>query len=1100
MNGNFCVHSSNQMEILFTILKNSLFSDSRPFTQRLLVVPSPIMRSWILWKLATDPDLSVAMGIEMTYINQVIGQLAKGFPETERGTLASQFEMALAIEHEIKQIILKDSCDDHWQPLRRFLQTSSPFKSARRLTQLATELANLFMQYGLYAGPMIKNWSESGPKDWQEALFLQIYKNHPKWTTPHEELSSYFNKQAEPKDMQVHLFGLNFLSALHHQFFKCVSQTIPVHYYLLSPCEQYWGDVTSDSELRHIRRQWRKKGIQEEKQQEMEEYFQDRNVLLANLGRLGRKMMFQIEDDCDDGVFEHVESPKDTLLSQLQNDMLVLRPTTEKQEIDDISTIQVHVAPTRRREIQILYNNLMHLIHLHGYLPSDVIVMAPDITDYVPYIKAMFDNPEQPLDFQIYDLKMSSQSSVVQGFQSLIQLSKSRWDVVSMLQFLEIPEVMRKHGLSQNDVAQFREWVMETRIRWGSDVDHRNELLKSSAIENKNRTGTWEHGIERLLFGLSMSPDDENSLHVVPYEAVEMSQAPLLGKLIHLIRSLREDLKPLSECHHHNLHHWTLYLRCLYEAYFRVDKKDDEALREEEQLLGIFERFHLTKEFDQSCEFSWNTINAHLEQAFSEQSMNFKESHVQAVKFCSMLPMRAIPAKVVILMGMEEGVFPKKEVRSPLNKMIHNSLADYVPSSRDFDRYLFLEALLSARDYFIMSYTKDSQEKKPSLLITELLNTLDHSYTHKQKPLSEICVIEHPFSSFHKKYFERNENFFSYSFQDYAASKSLLQPEKKTKHFMSELFQDSESKPKKEESLVTLTQLFKCAKNPLRTYFNQALGIMIKDDESLTAEDHFVMNSLEEYQLKTEALKNSLDDVIKRAEGKGRLPQGLFKDLSVMNFRGEGEALKNFLESEGISESDFLSVELNEHSDTIQMIQPQQWQIPAIKIDNHVVVGKMDSLTKEGLCIYNKESVTELFAAWPKILILNCISEILPEHLSIKKQLIFLKSKTKIPCDVAEPFVWLKKYIDYYHHCLDEASPLLPEWIQDIFKGEKLEETINKSLQNQFKQSYNKYLLWCLREKQIDELDTTYIEKWKEKAFSCIDFDHELFSKLKIKK
>ena len=52
--------------------------------------------------------------------------------------------------------------------------------------------------------------------------------------------------------------------------------------------------------------------------------------------------------------------------------------------------------------------------------------------------------------------------------------------------------------------------------------------------------------------------------------------------------------------------------------------------------------------------------------------------------------------------------------------MIGHEEVDYCPSSPDYDRYLFLEALHSAQEYLFLSYQgygqQDSKELQPSLL------------------------------------------------------------------------------------------------------------------------------------------------------------------------------------------------------------------------------------------------------------------------------------------------------------------------------------------------------------------------------------------------
>jgi len=1078
------------MEILFALLKNSLFTGSRPFTRRLLVVPSPIMRSWILLNLAQDPELAIAMGLEMTYINQVIGDLTTLFPKAEpsKESCPSSLEMALAIELELVKMME----EGQWPELTRFLRSDSRVKGARRRMQLSCDLAQLFLQYGVYGGQMLNEW-KSPQTDWQATLFCRIFQSRPNWTTPSGQIIPLLSQSPEPKDWQVHLFGLNFLSSLHHQFFKAVSKTIPVHLYLLSPCEHYWGDLATNHELSLKRKEWRKKGITEEQQVDLEHYFQDRHVLLANLGKLGRKMWLQIDEACVDNHAIHRPSENKTILGSLQNDLLELRTVPEKVEVAETDSIQLHVAPSRPREVEILYHNLLHLIDQHQYRLSDIIVMAPDITPYVPFIKAVFQHGETSLDFQIYDLKMSSQNSVIQAFQSLIELSKSRWDVISLMQFMQLEPVMRRHGFSQNDIQQIEQWVTDTRIRWGSDLKHRNECLEASLQHHESR-GTWDYGLNRLLLGL-IADTEQSSL---PYDAIEMSKAPLLGKLLDIIRSLKSDLKILSDGSLRPIEDWALFLHCLYQGYFSIDTQNDEQVREEEHLRTIFRRFENKGAFRQSDVFSWTSIEGQLQQAFSEQSMNFQESHVDGVKFCSMLPMRAIPAQVVVLMGLEEGVFPKKEVPSPLNQMANHPKTDYVPTAKDFDRYLFLEALLSARDYLILSYAKISSETKPSLLIKELMSTLNHCFTFQEKQISDCCTTVHPFSSYDNRYFQKESCIRSYSQRDYQVAFAKSCAKKPKQHFMSQLF-EVQPKPQNEKdeiAHISLSRLFGCAKNPLKVYFNESLGMTIPDDESLSGEDTFLMNGLDRYRLKTESLTKPLENVIEEGDVKGWWPSGLFKEISLTEFQEEIISIKEYMRSLGLQEDDIWSIEFQEHCLSAEKVEENRWHVPPIRLEKALLTGLLDFVTPMGLCCFNKESASDLFSLWPKICVLNTISQ----QCGVLPQLLLLKERKILPCSLEQPKLWITRYVDYVLECEKSPSPLLPEWILDILNEQKLETTINKELQNQFKHSYNRYLLWCLRNQPIDEMRSHIAEKWKDKFESLVPLDHELFSKLKLTK
>lgn len=86
------------------------------------------------------------------------------------------------------------------------------------------------------------------------------------------------------------------------------------------------------------------------------------------------------------------------------------------------------------------------------------------------------------------------------------------------------------------------------------------------------------------------------------------------------------------------------------------------------------------------------------------------------INICTLMPMRSIPFKVVCLLGMNDGVYPRAlpplgfDLMSPAPKRGDRS-------RRDDDRYLFLEALISAQNKLYISYIgrsiQDNSERFP---------------------------------------------------------------------------------------------------------------------------------------------------------------------------------------------------------------------------------------------------------------------------------------------------------------------------------------------------------------------------------------------------
>lgn len=724
-------HHSNKLENLYDQLKERLFQ-STPFTKRWLVVHGPAMKSWLMWRMAQDPDLRVAAGIDIIYLSELFSRLLP------TATFPSFLEMALTIEVHIKKALKSHTTPSFWQPVIDYLSHQQ-----RRIPSLSQQIARLFADYAKYGSPLVTEWEKTESSSWQQDLWKKVFCDEKGWSYLSREMSHVNHCLEEPCDL--HLFSISFLSQIEFSFLKRISSQLNTNFYLLSPCETFWSDIKSDKESQRLHDYWKKRKASEAQLETLDELLRDTNPLLANFGRIGREMADQIDNsDCE--TFScYTEPERDSLLHAVQSDMLLLRnpslePITSMNPND--RSVQVHMASSPLREVQILYDNLMALIEhsqqghdpIH---PSDIIIMAPDITEYEPHIKTVFNSSESQLSCQIIDLKSPSQSPLVQGFWHLIALGQSRWDAASLMQLFEDPAFQRRHQLSAEDVFSIREWIEKAAIRWGSDASHRHEFLQQSHCQkgmvDTSSIGTWIYGLTRLLFGLAMVSDEMNtsSLHL-PVSQMDFSKSELLGKLSRLINSLQDDLKPLQDRSEVSLADWSAFLICLFKSYFAANPSDIQSVKEYDALISQIDllreaSFHISQE-----PFPFSSVKKHLEESIQQKSMGYRENHFHAVRFCSMIPLRAIPAKIIALIGMNEGKFPRQDNLSSLNLLAKDPRAHYCPNQSDYDRYLFLETLLSTRDHLLISYQgstqESSKEQAPSLLVTELLSYLNKFY------------------------------------------------------------------------------------------------------------------------------------------------------------------------------------------------------------------------------------------------------------------------------------------------------------------------------------------------------------------------------------
>jgi exodeoxyribonuclease V gamma subunit len=128
-----------------------------------------------------------------------------------------------------------------------------------------------------------------------------------------------------------------------------------------------------------------------------------------------------------------------------------------------------------------------------------------------------------------------------------------------------------------------------------------------------------------------------------------------------------------------------------------------------------------------------------------------------AITFCAMLPMRSIPMRVVWLAGMNDGQFPRTS-RQPGFSLMSGARRRGDRSLRDEDRYLFLEALMSAEERLCISYNgqsdRDNSVIPPSVLVSELEDYVNRGFVCRHNGEKPEIQRRHRLQGFSSAYFD----------------------------------------------------------------------------------------------------------------------------------------------------------------------------------------------------------------------------------------------------------------------------------------------------------------------------------------------------------
>ncbi len=853
----FHLYTGNQLEVLADRFLTEI-TDRPPedvFTKETVVVQNLGMATWLKQYIASNRP--VAANIDFPFLNALIWDLLDVFvpaPANSKNEFTREimswriYQMLSAgLTGELKQLSYYIKGENI--ELKRY--------------QLAGKIAHTFDQYQIYRPELLRDWEQgkfSRDDVWQAAIWRQLAGQHQSRARRLLEFinSPTTDKQKELAPLErISVFGITTMPPIYLDFFRSkLSEIIPVHFFYMNPCREYWEFLMTDKERE--RRNWEKLE---------DEFSESGNELLASLGRQGREFfgtVMEYEGIDPEGECFHNYNMS-SVLGCIQQDILDMNAAGEqsvRKMAKNDSSIQFHNCHNRMREVEILHDNLLNIIEKREVAPYDIIVMAPDISAYAPYIRAVFEREPygsaKHIPFSISDRCIRDSSKTVDAFLELLKLSGSKFKATQILDILETVPVHTAFGIDDDQLELIRKWITDTGIRWGIDSDHRNQL---DGVEFSEYS--WRHGLKRMLMGFAV-PDDGNAdssliCDILPYDQIEGGNAELLGHFCEFAEALFElenDLK-----HPRSLDSWGKTLNQMLSRFFL---SDNDSFRE----IALI-RSTLNKLIENAVQSGFNDpISIEVIRCCVTELMESEtdsEGFLRGkVTFCSMQPMRSIPTRVICLLGMNDGEFPRSDTHLGFD-VIASNLRACDRSKRFEDRYLFLEALLSARDCLYISYQgmdeKDNSAKPPAVPVCELRDFLNSGFksTLNTDAFSQLETI-HKLQAFDHEYFSGGQ-LFSYSEQNYSAANALLQPQSKKEFFP----QDLELRPRENQDEIkhiTLSDLVRFLRNPAAFLINRRLETIIVPgtEDEIQDTEPFGLDGLGNYQLNQIIIDNILDN------------------------------------------------------------------------------------------------------------------------------------------------------------------------------------------------------------------------------------------------
>lgn len=1016
------IHQSNRLENLADLLAELCRQPGgTPFEPERIVVPNPGMARWLSLRLADR--LGVCANVEFPLPSSFAWDVWRAtLPDVPEEPAFSASVLAWRI------FALLDALIDEpvFRPLAAYLDEADDL----RRFELAEHIAEVFDQYLVYRPEMIVAWEdrevyyppETRDETWQSELWRRLVgrtkPRHRARLALELERASTARLAKARLPARVMVFGIPALTRMHLTTLRRLAEVTEVDLFVVNPCRMFWEDILPPSDIARLSGET----------DPAELFLESGNPLLASMGRQGRDFisMLSLGEATGTESFADPASERSTVrvLDVLQGDILDLRTrdgtnddTLPAVVSDDDRSIQIHACHSPMREVEVLHDRLLDLFRQRPDLePSQVRVMTPDIETYAPLIDSVFGTAtgQRRIPYAIADRQPRAERSTIAAFLALLELPDGRFDAAGILALLETDAVRRRFDLEEGDLPRLAQWIRTSGIRWGIDAAHREALGLPAVPEN-----TWRFGLDRLMLGHAMAGLGHRLFDgILPCDDVEGAEVRLMGQLDRFAEEIFAAARELGT--ERTAEEWQTYLEGLLARFFASQAAEEDL----ETIRGAVRRLvDESRKGGCTAPLSLRLIHRGLDRLLRQPggAWAFLSG---SVTFCTMVPMRNIPAEVVCLLGMNDESYPRSR-RPPGFDLVPRHPQKGDRSRRDDDRYLFLEALLSARDTFYVSYVgrsiRDNTDIPPSILVSELTDVIDAS-CHRPDGAPLAILTTHPLQPFSPRYFQNDDTLFSYASElcdaaEAAQAAMSIRPAAAPAFLAQPL-----PSPDAEWRTVRLDALLRFYRDPTKYFLKNRLGVLLDEAEALIeSSEPFKLEALNRFQVRDRLMElalarhdpRELRDVLRAS---GALPHGLVGDRAL----------------------DVLSVQVERVANRIAPLLPKE-RLPPETIDTCLgdlrLVGALSGLTPEGILDYgfDKPNGRDRLALWIRHLTLNVIA---PDGIALRSRRVSDRGVFGFG-PVADPREKLGFLLDLYWQGLHRPVRLFPDKSLECQQGRR---------------------------------------------------------------
>lgn len=566
------------------------------------------------------------------------------------------------------------------------------------------------------------------------------------------------------------------------------------------------------------------------------------------------------------------DAAPDTVLGWLQRDLVTDTPPPAGRVASSSDTsVAVHSCHGLDRQVEVLRDAITGLLAADPTLePRDVVIGCADLAAATPLVTAAFSLPDTlrgrhpACDFrvQVADRTAAQVNPLIGVLRRVLTLSTSRAETADLLDLCAQPSVAQRFGIRADDIERLAELVDRAGIRWGLGLKHRERFGLGRFPHN-----TWFAGLQRLLLGIAVSEDGLPTVGTtLPVDDVDSSDVVLIGALCELIGRLSRLSAEFDQPA--TLAGWAERLRRALDLLTLTT--GDDAWQRTHAWLG------LGALAERGGEGTLLTL-AEAERAVLDE---FTQTPARpsfgngSLTVCSLNSLRHVPHRVVCLLGLDDGVFPRRPERDGDDLLLRDPRPGE-PDPPGADRQALLDAVLAAQQHLIVTYqgrnAATNEPVHPPAALADFLDALDETARSATGGLlRDQLVTQHKLQPFDPWYFTGVPR--SFDELGLRGARALTEP-------LPGPSASDEIPALPPPAEVTLDELIAFLTHPARYFLRTRTGLWVGERDVARDEIPIELDHLERWQVGARALQlvragEPLDRVTRAEWLRGLVPPG----------------------------------------------------------------------------------------------------------------------------------------------------------------------------------------------------------------------------------